>query len=296
MNIRFSKFIYVYYIFSSILIITSIISFVVFGLKFGIEFSGGSAIELKFSGERPTSENIQDQLKEFNLGDFSVQPVGQDEMVLKFKEVDNTMKEKIVSKLNESFQFEEKSFEFIGPVIGNELKQKTEIAILLSLLAITLYIALAFRKVSYPVPSWQYGIASLIALFHDILIPLGLFSILGHFYDVEITIPVIAALLTILGFSVHDTIVIFDRIRENIFKGRGEQFEETVNSSLNQTIGRSISTVLTVLIVLFAIYFFGGQALRYFSLALIVGIVCGAYSSIFIASSLLVTWYRWKRT
>ena len=217
-------------------------------------------------------------------------------MVLKFKEVDNTMKEKIVSKLNESFQFEEKSFEFIGPVIGNELKQKTEIAILLSLLAITLYIALAFRKVSYPVPSWQYGIASLIALFHDILIPLGLFSILGHFYDVEITIPVIAALLTILGFSVHDTIVIFDRIRENIFKGRGEQFEETVNSSLNQTIGRSISTVLTVLIVLFAIYFFGGQALRYFSFALIVGIVCGAYSSIFIASSLLVTWYRWKRT
>jgi preprotein translocase subunit SecF len=294
MNIRFSKYLYLYYIFSGILIAASITSFIVFGLKFGIEFTGGSEMELQFSDNRPSSEEIREKLAEFNLGDFSIQPVGDNELILKSKEIDNVINQQIVSKLKETMEFEEKSFEFIGPVIGNELKQKTEIAIILSLLAITLYIAFAFRKVSFPVSSWQYGIASLIALFHDILIPLGVFSILGHFYDVEITIPVIAALLTILGFSVHDTIVIFDRIRENIFKRGVNQFEDTVNSSLNQTLGRSISTVLTVLIVLFAIYFFGGQALKYFSLALIIGITCGAYSSIFIASSLLVSWYRWK--
>ena len=294
MNIRFSKYLYLYYIFSGILIAASITSFIVFGLKFGIEFTGGSEMELQFSDNRPSSEEIREKLAEFNLGDFSIQPVGDNELILKSKEIDNVINQQIVSKLKETMEFEEKSFEFIGPVIGNELKQKTEIAIILSLLAITLYIAFAFRKVSFPVSSWQYGIASLIALFHDILIPLGVFSILGHFYDVEITIPVIAAILTILGFSVHDTIVIFDRIRENIFKRGVNQFEDTVNSSLNQTLGRSISTVLTVLIVLFAIYFFGGQALKYFSLALIIGITCGAYSSIFIASSLLVSWYRWK--
>jgi preprotein translocase subunit SecF len=166
--------------------------------------------------------------------------------------------------------------------------------VFLALLAITIYIAFAFRKVSKPVSSWKYGLASLIALFHDILIPVGVFSILGKIYNVEITIPIVAALLTVLGFSVHDTIVIFDRIRENILRRGMGQFEETVNWSLNQTLGRSISTVLTVELVLFAIYLFGGQTLKYFALALIVGITSGAYSSIFIASPLLVSWYKWS--
>jgi preprotein translocase subunit SecF len=161
----------------------------------------------------------------------------------------------------------------------------------LALLAITLYIAFAFRKVSRPVASWKYGIASLIALFHDILLPLGVFSVLGYLYNVEITIPIIAALLTVLGFSVHDTIVIFDRIRENIFKRGMGEFEDTVNWSLNQTLGRSLSTVFSTLIVLFSIYFFGGETLKYFALALIIGITSGAYSSIFIAGPLLATWY-----
>ena len=161
-------------------------------------------------------------------------------------------------------------------------------------MAITLYIAFAFRKVSRPVSSWKYGLTSLVALFHDVLVPIGVFSVLGRLYNVEITIPIIAALLTILGFSVHDTIVIFDRIRENILRRGGKSFEETVNWSLNQTIGRSISTVITVLLVLFAIFFLGGQTLRYFSLALIIGITSGAYSSIFIASPLLVTWQNWR--
>ena len=162
------------------------------------------------------------------------------------------------------------------------------------MLAITLYIAFAFRKVSKPVNSWKYGITSLIALFHDVLIPIGVFSILGHLFNVEITVPIIAALLTILGFSVHDTIVIFDRIRENILRRGMGQFEDTVNWSLTQTLGRSISTVVTVEFVLFALYFLGGETLKYFALALIIGITSGAYSSIFIASPLLVSWYKWS--
>jgi preprotein translocase subunit SecF len=187
---------------------------------------------------------------------------------------------------------EEKRFDLIGPSIGDELKKKTNTAVVLTLLAITLYIAFAFRGISKPVSSWKYGIASLIALIHDIIIPLGVFAILGKIYNIEITVPIVAALLTILGFSVHDTIVIFDRIRENILRRGGYSFEETVDWSLNQTFGRSISTVLTVLFVLLAIFFFGGETLKYFALALIIGITSGAYSSIFIASPILVTWHK----
>jgi preprotein translocase subunit SecF len=295
MNIKFSKFIYVYYIFSGVLIATSIVALVIFGLKFGIEFTGGSVMELQFMGDRPSNEALQTNFSSFNLGDITIQPVGDKEIILKFKEVDETTHQQILSKLKESLQFEERSFEFIGPVIGKELKQKTEIAIILCLLAITLYIALAFRKVSHPVSSWQYGLASLVALFHDILIPLGVFSALGYFYNLEITIPVVAALLTILGYSVHDTIVIFDRIRENILRKGMANFEETVDWSLNQTIGRSLSTVFSTLIVLISIYFLGGETLKYFALALIIGISSGAYSSIFIAAPLLVTWYKFDQ-
>ena len=295
MNISFTKFSKIYYIFSGLLIVAAIISLFVFGLKFGIEFTGGSLMELEFSNERPSADVIQQKLSDLNLGEIIIQPLAQKEMLLRFKEIDETTHQQIISKLKEISDFQEKQFQLIGPQIGQELRRKTEVAIILTLIAITLYIAFAFRKISKPVSSFQYGLASLIALFHDILIPLGIFSVLGKFHNVEITIPIIAALLTILGFSVHDTIVIFDRIRENLLKRSLPSFGETVNWSLNQTLGRSINTVLTVLIVLFALFFFGGQSLRYFALALIVGITSGAYSSIFIASPILVSWLKWRR-
>ena len=227
------------------------------------------------------------------LGQITVQPTGEKGAIIQFKGVDEATHQQILAKLNELTTTSEKSFQYVGPSVGQELRNKTLLAILLALLAITLYIAFAFRKVSRPVNSWKYGIASLIALFHDILIPLGMFSILGKMYNVEITIPIIAALLTVLGFSVHDTIVIFDRIRENILRQGMAQFEETINWSLNQTLGRSLSTVFSTLIVLISIFFFGGQTLKYFALVLIVGITSGAYSSIFIASPILVSWYKW---
>ncbi len=292
MNINFIKYSIVYYILFGIFVIGSILALSIFGLKFGIEFTGGSIMEVNFIDKRPVNDEISKALLNFNLGEIIVQPTGDKGAVLKFKGIDETVHQQILLKLSELSKVDERSFEYIGPSIGQELKQKTMLSMFLALLAITLYIAFAFRKVSRPVSSWKYGITSLIALFHDILIPLGVFAVLGKLYNVEITIPIIAALLTILGFSVHDTIVIFDRIRENILRKGMGQFQETVNWSLNQTLGRSISTVFTTLLVLLSIFFFGGQTLKYFSLALIIGITSGAYSSIFIAGPLLVSWYK----
>ncbi|MCX6722908.1 MAG: protein translocase subunit SecF [Candidatus Staskawiczbacteria bacterium] len=294
MQFNFTKYSKIYYIISGILIIATIVSLSMFGLKFGIEFVGGSSMEVQFQNQRPSNEVVNNILKNFNLGEITVQPTGSSGAILQFKGVDEATHQQVLAALNKLTPTTEKSFQYIGPSIGRELRNKTELAIVLALLAITLYISFAFRKVSKPVSSWKYGLASLIALFHDVLVPIGVFSILGHFYNVEITIPIVAALLTILGFSVHDTIVIFDRIRENILRRGMGQFEETVNWSLTQTLGRSISTVATVLFVLISIYFFGGETLKYFSLALIIGITSGAYSSIFIASPLLVSWYKWS--
>lgn len=291
----FTKYSKIYYIVSGILILASIGSLAVFGLHFGIEFTGGSNMEVDFTGTRPSNEQISASLSSFDLGEIIVQPTGGNGAVLRFKGIDEATHQQVLAKLNELAPVQEKSFQYIGPSVGQELRNKTLIAIILALLAITIYIAFAFRKVSRPIASWKYGITSLIALFHDILIPLGVFSILGKLYGVEITIPIIAALLTILGFSVHDTIVIFDRIRENILRKGMGQFSETVDWSLNQTVGRSVSTVATVLLVMFALFFFGGQTLKYFSLALIIGVACGAYSSIFIAGPLLVTWENWTK-
>jgi preprotein translocase subunit SecF len=294
MQFNFTKYSSVYYIISGILVAATIVSLFVFGLKFGIEFVGGSTMEVQFQNQRLSNEEITNTLSTFDLGDITVQPTGANSAILQFKGVDAATHQQILSAINTLSPVQEKSFQYIGPSVGQELRNKTELAIVLALLAITLYIAFTFRKVSRPVSSWKYGITSLIALFHDILIPIGVFSVLGHFYNIEITVPIIAALLTVLGFSVHDTIVIFDRIRENILRRGMGEFEDTVNWSITQTLGRSLSTVFSTLIVLIAIYFFGGETLKYFSLALIIGITSGAYSSIFIASPLLVTWYKWS--
>jgi preprotein translocase subunit SecF len=293
MNINFTKYAKFYYGISGILIIASIAALIAFGLKFGIEFTGGSNMQLEFLDTRPSNEIINKTVADFKLGEIIIQPTAEKGIILQFRGVDETTHQQILAKINEAFKVEEKSFQFIGPSVGQELKNKTTIAVILALLAITIYIAFAFRKVSKPVSSWKYGITSLVALIHDIVIPLGVFAVLGKLYNVEITIPIIAALLTVLGFSVHDTIVIFDRIRENILRKGMGQFEETINLSLSQTVGRSLSTVFSTLIPLFALYFFGGETLKYFSFSLIIGITSGAYSSIFIASPLLVSWKKW---
>ena len=188
---------------------------------------------------------------------------------------------------------EELRFDSVGPSIGQELKRKSLYAIITVLIAIVLYIAWAFRKVSKPVASWKYGMTAIIALFHDVMIVLGVFAVLGRFLDMEINTAFVAAILTVLGYSVNDTIVVFDRIRENLPRS-DEDFESTVNISVNQTLRRSINTSLTTLLVLLSIFFFGGTTIRDFVLALSIGVFIGTYSSIFLASPVLVVWEKLK--
>ncbi len=295
MNINFLKFKKIYFVFSGALILGSLVCLIIFGLNPGIDFTGGSILEVEYKQERPSNKIIKEKLVDIDLGKIHVQPTGERGVILRMKDISEDTHQEVLQKLKEDNEVEEKRFEAIGPAIGSELKKTTKIVIILSLLAIVLYIAFAFRRISRPVKSWQYGIAALLALFHDVLIPLGVFSVLGKIYGIQITIPVVVALLTVLGYSINDTVVVFDRIRENLWKIIGLSFEETVNRSLNQTLVRSINTSLTTLFVLAAIFFFGGETLRYFSLTLIIGVLCGVYSSIFIASPLLVSWSKWRK-
>lgn len=256
----------IYYIFSGILIILSAVSLVIYGLNFGIEFKGGSLMEI--TGE---IKNLPDDLN------INVQKTEKG-AILRFPEVDEQTHQRIL----EGIEGEEVHFEAIGSVIGQELKIKTLWAIGTVLVAIILYIAWSFRRLN---KSWQYGLLAVVALGHDVLIALGVFS----FLKIEIGLAFVAALLTILGYSVNDTIVVFDRTRENLSRS-SISFSETINQSVNQTLTRSINTSLTTLLVLLAIYFLGGETIKYFVLALIIGVIVGTYSSIFIASSLLVDW------
>jgi len=208
--------------------------------------------------------------------------------------VDVTVDTTVATDLPAQLVIEER-FETIGPVIGEEIKKKAWVAIFFTVIAIVLYIAYVFRKVSKPVASWKYGIAAIVALVHDIVIITGLFSILGHFFGTEVNSLFITALLTILGFSVNDTIVVFDRTRENLNKHYSQDFEKIVNDSVNSSITRSVNTSLTTLLILLALFFFGGETIKDFVLALIAGVVVGTYSSIFVASPIIVSWNKMKK-
>lgn len=290
MSINFLRYKKIYFIFFGILTIGSIVSLIVFGLKPGIDFTGGSILEIEYKGERPSNQEIREQLAELDLGLSTLQPSGEKGLIIRMKDISENLHQELIQKLGGGKAIEEKRFDSIGSVIGRELKQKTLTLILVSLLAIVLYIALAFRKVQRPVKSWQYALSSLVSLFHDVIIPLGVFSVLGRFYGVEISIAVITALLAVIGYSINNVVVVFDRIRENITKRSGVTFEETVNKSLNQTVSRCVNTSLTTLLPLVAIFFFGGETLRYFSLALMIGIVAGTFSAVLLASPILTVW------
>ena len=294
----------IWYTFSALAFIAAIVATILWGLNFGIDFTGGGLMEVSFTEQRPTHQAVTDALVSIGLNNTSIQPVGDQGLILRFKDVDEETHQKILTTLEEAFDkntdgsdrgtFEEKKFSSIGPIMGQELKTKTIWALILANIAIIIYVGLAFRKVSRPVASWKYGVIAVIALIHDVFITVGFFAFFGHFYGIEINAPFIAALLTILGFSVHDTIVVFDRTRENLTKQHGEDFEAIVEKSVNQTITRPINTSLTVLLTLFSIMIFGGPTIRDFVLALIIGVTFGTYSSIFVASPLLVTWERFS--
>jgi len=285
----------IFYSISGALVGAGILSIFIWGLHFGIDFKGGSLIEVEFLEQRPTVALVKEKIISSGLGEVSIQPSGDKIIMLRMKDLDETAHQQILQSLESFGQIEEKRFDSVGPVIGEELKSRAYTAIFVVLLLIILYIAFAFRHVSRPVQSWKYGAAAIIALVHDVFIPTGIFSILGHYMGIEIDLLFVTGLLTILGFSVHDTIVVFDRIRENLRKGVAKTFEETVNVSINQTMVRSINTSLTVFLALLAIFIFGGESIKYFALLLIIGIFFGTYSSIFVASSILVSWETWRQ-
>lgn len=283
----------IWFILSGIVILTGIISLLIWGLKLGIDFTGGALIEIEFENKRPDLSEIDMVLKPLKIEHAPLQPTGEKGILLRSKPLDEKSHKDILSVLKEKYgQIKEIRYESIGPTIGKELRKKAIYALTLALICIVLYIAYAFRKVSREISSWKLGLCTIGALIHDILIVLGVFSVLGHWFGIETTSLFIVALLTILGYSVNDTIVVFDRTRENLLMAKEETFEETVNKSVNQCLTRSINTSATTFLVLLAIFLFGGETIKYFILALMIGVVVGTYSSIFIASPLLVAWQR----
>ena len=286
---------------SGALFVVFLAALLIWGFKYGIDFTGGSLLEVKFSGLRPSVVEVENGLAGLKLNSLIVQPVGNQDMMLKFQDTAEATHQAILIKLaalakelDKANLMEELRFESVGPSIGAELKAKSLWAIFFALIAMLAYITYAFRKVSRPVASWKFGLSAMIAMFHDTIITMGVFAALGHYYGVEINTPFVAAVLTVLGYSVHDTIVVFDRIRENLPKSDLD-FEGTVNTSLNQTLVRSLNTSVTVLLVLLAIIIFGGVSIRTFALALAIGIFIGTYSSIFVASPILVVWEKWGK-
>lgn len=300
MKIPFVKYAKVWYTVSALTVVVAVIAIATWGLKLGIDFTGGSLLEVSFSKNRPTVEEVQKILESSGLKQYVVQGEGTDRYIVRTSFLTEDQHQSLTKKFEAVFGqngniVHEESFETIGSSVSDQLRSRAIGAIIWVNIAIIIYVAYAFRGVSRPVASWKYGALAIVALIHDILVVLGAFAFLGHFKGIEVETDFVLALLTVLGFSVTDTIVVYDRIRENILHHTAEDFPATVNLALNETLMRSINTTLTVLLPLFALYFLGGETIRNFALALLIGMASGAYSSIFIASPLLVLVEKWQR-
>ena len=281
---------YWYFLFSALIILPGLISLLIPpGLHLAVDFTGGTLWEMKFAQPVTTAE-VRTILDQHGLNDAVIQTTGQGTLLIRSKEIRDGSPEKksLVSALSAQFgSYTELQFESVGPAVGTEVAQRAVIAVALASLGILAYLWFAFRRIP---SAWRYGVCAVVALLHDALLVLGVFSILGKLFLIEVDALFVTALLTVIGYSVHDTIVVFDRIRENIARHPGEKFELVVNHSLLQTIGRSLGTSLTVLFTLAALVLLGGTTTRTFCLVLLVGITSGTYSSIFNASQLLVVW------
>lgn len=278
-----------WFLLSGVLLVSAIGLLATFGLKQGIDFTGGTLLSVRFE-KRPTPVDAEKALAVFNLNAITIQPAGEADLIFRFKTVEEDTHQKILETLGSTFgKVTELQYNAIGPAVGEELRQKAVSSLVIIFLLVLGFIAWSFRKVSAPVQSWKYGAVVLASAFHDVLIPVGLFALLGKFYNWEIGTPFIAAVLTIMGYSINDTIVVLDRVRENLQKMSGT-FEEIVEQSIQQTMLRSLNTSLTTILALSAVFFFGGDSIKDFALALIVGVATGTYSSIFVIPSLLVVW------
>lgn len=284
-----------YFALSVLLIIPGIISMLLWGFKLSIDFTGGSRMTLAYN--EVVNEQKVEKIKEvFAKNNVELVTLQQSDkiVIVKTKAIDDKKDIKILADLQkETGKVKQEQFETIGPVIGNETTMNAFSSVAISSFLIVLYIAWSFRGVRKPVSSWRFGICAIIALLHDALLLVGIFSLLGHFFGVEIDSLFITALLTVIGFSVHDTIVVFDRIRENLHKNIEAPFEQIANDSILQTLVRSLNTSFTALLVLFTVLLFGGESIKWFIVAMIIGIASGTYSSIFNAAPLLVVWQNW---
>ncbi|NTW13621.1 MAG: protein translocase subunit SecF [Candidatus Moranbacteria bacterium] len=287
---------YTYWI-SGVLAVLSIAALAVYGLRLGLDFKGGTMIEVRFAkSPAPQVSEIQGALAPLDLRSLTVQATGDDGAIIRFLASNDDVNGKVLDELKTADpDLTLIRTDFIGASVSDQIRKNAVWGTILSIVAIAAYIAFAFRKVSRPIGSWEYGWGAVIALAHDLLITAGFFAVFGKFLGVEVGVPFIAALLTILGYSVNDTIVVYDRIRENLLRSRTKSdFEQIANRSVNETLSRSINTSLTVLIVLAAVAAFGGEGVRWFAIALLLGVTFGTYSSIFVASALLVTRYKMR--
>ncbi len=290
----------IFIIISTVLVALSGLSLLIFGLNVGIDFKGGALSEVVYENTRPTQEELNPSLESLGFGLVLLQPTGEKGYIVKTRDLTDPEHTLLLNTLsnNDENVLTETSFNSIGPSVGRELTRKAIIAVILISLVIISFIAFAFRGVSKQVSSWKYGVIAIITLLHDVTIPVGIFTILTHFYGGELDTLFIVAILTILGLSVSDTIVIFDRIRENLRSlpsNAKVHFDEIVGKSLEQSYARSISTSLTVILVLLALFFFGPVSTKYFALMLTAGMFFGTYSSIFLASPLLVWVEEWQK-
>ncbi len=282
-----------WYAISLLIIVPGTIALFTHGLKLGIDFKGGQLLEVEGRVVQADVSGVAGQLK---IKDLSVTPAGGNTLIRYRDEAEPKTQQSNRQQLSQTLGtsgHKEVRFETVGPSVSQDITRNALIAVGLAALAIVLYIAFAFRNVPPPMKSWNFGVAAIIAMLHDAVLLLGVFSLLGIFFNVEVDALFVTAILTVIGFSVHDTIVVFDRIRENLRRERGE-FSDIVNNSILETFARSLNTSLTVLLTLLALYLFGGESIKLFVLALLIGVASGTYSSIFNASPILVSWHNWR--
>jgi len=279
---------------SLLIIIPGIVALSFWKLKLGIDFAGGTLWEIKTTEQQEIDPiKLREILDQDSAGVSTVARISSDTVLVRMKESDEQKISSFKDEISQSFgKIEDIRLETVGPVVSKELTKKALIAVVLAIGGIVLYVTWAFRQVPKPASSVAFGVCTIFALFHDVIVVVGIFAFFGHFFAIEVDSLFITALLTVIGFSVHDTIVVFDRVRENLNKHREFPFEEVVNHSILQTLGRSLNTSLTVVFVLMALLLFGGESIKVFVLALLVGIISGTYSSIFNAAPLLVVWQK----
>ncbi|MEK7539316.1 MAG: protein translocase subunit SecF [Patescibacteria group bacterium] len=282
---------------SVILVLISVVFIFTFGLKLGIDFKGGALLEVNYPSGRPDVSLLENAIKTLNINQALIQPTGESGYLIKTRDLNELEHETLSQSLSlkGKYPVSEKGFTSIGPSVGSELAHKAILSIIFVFIAIILFITYAFRKVSKPVSSWKYGIITIITLLHDIIIPTGIFALFSHYTGAEIDTLFVLALLTILGLSVHDKIVVFDRVRENLSAGDKKDFRETIGRSTSQTIVRSINITLTIIFVLVPLYLFGPETTKNFALILTIGLFFGIYSSLFFASPLLVWVEEWQK-